>query len=57
MEDEVAAGGSDKSFGFSKQFTSWYEVGEEVGEGILGIPIGMRLGKKWERAFWVYLLC
>lgn len=32
----AAAAGLDKGFGFSKQFTSRYEVGEEVGRGHFG---------------------
>ncbi|GMH14769.1 hypothetical protein Nepgr_016610 [Nepenthes gracilis] len=35
-ESEGAATGLDKSFGFSKHFTSKYEVGEEVGRGHFG---------------------
>ncbi|KAI8532860.1 hypothetical protein RHMOL_Rhmol11G0247500 [Rhododendron molle] len=34
--DAAAAAGLDKGFGFSKQFTSRYEVGEEVGRGHFG---------------------
>ncbi|KAL1824326.1 hypothetical protein DCAR_0312386 [Daucus carota subsp. sativus] len=34
--EEVEGGGLDKSFGFSKNFASKYEVGEEVGRGHFG---------------------
>lgn len=47
-EEEAAAGGLDKSFGFSKQFTSKYEVGEEVGRGHFGYTCSARF-KKGER--------
>ncbi|KAJ9704971.1 hypothetical protein PVL29_003155 [Vitis rotundifolia] len=47
-EEEAAAGGLDKSFGFSKQFTSRYEVGEEVGRGHFGYTCSARF-KKGER--------
>ena len=36
VDEEAAAGGLDKSFESSKQFTSRYEVGEEVGRGHFG---------------------
>lgn len=35
-EEVVVMGGLDKSFGYSKKFTSRYEVGEEVGRGHFG---------------------
>ena len=44
-EEEAAAGSLDKSFGFSKQFTSRYEVGEEVGRGHFGYTCSARFKK------------
>ncbi|KAM7522355.1 hypothetical protein LguiA_012257 [Lonicera macranthoides] len=37
--------GIDKSFGFSKELSSRYKVGEEIGEGILGILVLFSLEK------------
>lgn len=44
-EAAAAATGLDKSFGFSKQFTSKYEVGEEVGRGHFGYTLSARFKK------------
>ncbi|KAK9286554.1 hypothetical protein L1049_014953 [Liquidambar formosana] len=47
-EGEVGIGvvaGLDRSFGFSKQFTSKYEVGEEVGRGHFGYTCSAKFKK------------
>lgn len=44
-EEGRAVAGLDKSFGFSKGFTSKYEIGEEVGRGHFGYTCTAKLKK------------